>query len=333
MDLSVVIPVYRSAGTLHALVQRLADVLGRLGKTYEVVLVDDGSPDQTWTVMEALHAADPQHVVAVQLMRNYGQHNAIMCGFRQSRGKYIITMDDDLQNPPEEIPKLVEAIERGDFDLVYGVYVSKQHGNWRNFGSSLIQAFYRFVFKSTVPVSAFRVLRRPLLESIFSYNLNFTFVDGLLAWNTRRIGQVVVEHCARADWAIRLFALAAPRARHEHPDDFFLASAPNDLARGNTGGSRRDGGGAHYLILHMFSKIVVPGYASTIVAVLVLGGLQLVALGIHGEYLGRLYLNVSHKPQYTERQCLRGPCPIEDTAAPSRANNSATHQDPLPPPR
>jgi undecaprenyl-phosphate 4-deoxy-4-formamido-L-arabinose transferase len=315
------------------LVQRLADVLGRLGKTYEVVLVDDGSPDQTWTVLEELHAADPQHVVAVQLMRNYGQHNAIMCGFRQSRGKYIITMDDDLQNPPEEIPKLVETIERGDLDLVYGVYVSKQHGNWRNFGSSLIQAFYRFVFKSTVPVSAFRVLRRPLLESIFSYNLNFTFVDGLLAWNTRRIGQVVVEHCARAT------------GRSGYSLSRLLVHAMNILTTfsllplqmislvGILAALGGVGAGAYYLIMHMFSKIVVPGYASTIVAVLVLGGLQLVALGIHGEYLGRLYLNVSHKPQYSERQCLRGPCPIEDTAAPSRANNSATHQDPLPPPR
>src|SRR5262249_59505974 len=116
-----------------------------------------------------------------------------MWGFRNARGDYMVTMDDDLQNPPEEIPKLIAAIKRGDHDLVYGSYGGKKHAAWRNLSSGVVNAFYRRVFRSSVTVTAYRIIRRPLLESIFAYDLNFTFIDGLLAWNTQRIGQVEVE--------------------------------------------------------------------------------------------------------------------------------------------
>src|SRR5262249_20090364 len=135
---------------------------------------------------------------AIQLMRNFGQHNALMCGFRQARGKYVVTMDDDLQHPPEELPKLLAAIENADCDLVYGQYEQKQHGSAKNLASNLVNRFYRLVFQSPVTVTSFRVIRRELLQTILPYTLNFTFVDGLLAWNTRRIGEVAVQHHPRA---------------------------------------------------------------------------------------------------------------------------------------
>src|SRR5262249_16937591 len=118
MDLSVVIPVYRSESTLRELFRRLIAVLDVTGLQYELVCVDDGSPDNSWRVLEDLRKQHEQRVVIIQLMRNFGQHNALMCGFRHSRGDYVITMDDDLQNPPEEIPKLLAAIKENDFDLV-----------------------------------------------------------------------------------------------------------------------------------------------------------------------------------------------------------------------
>ena len=197
MDLTVVVPVYRSASVLPNLIARLLPVLESTGMEYEIILVDDGSPDDSWGVVCRLQAAHPSRITAVQLMRNYGQHNAQMCGFRRARGRYIITMDDDLQHPPEEIPKLLRKIEQGGFDLVYGVYGDKQHSGWRNAGSALIKAFYRMTFHNRVMVTSFRIIRSELVRSILSYDLNFTFIDGLLAWNTQRIGEVPVEHHPR----------------------------------------------------------------------------------------------------------------------------------------
>jgi polyisoprenyl-phosphate glycosyltransferase len=197
-ELSVVIPVYHSAEILPSLHERLKATLAGMGKSFEVIYVDDGSQDGSWSALRELQASDPEHVVAIQLMRNFGQHNALMCGFRQAQGDYIITMDDDLQHPPEELPKLLAAIVEGDLDLAYGAYQQKQHSVTKNLASWVVNRFYRFVFQSPVTVTAFRIMRRELLETILSYSLNFTFIDGLLAWNTRRIGEVSVAHHPRA---------------------------------------------------------------------------------------------------------------------------------------
>ena len=198
MDLSVVIPVYHGAETLPALITKLLAVLEPAGRSFEILLIDDGSKDGSWPVIEKLQATHSQRVIAIQLMRNYGQHNALMAGFRHTRGNLVVTMDDDLQHPPEEVPKLIEALESRGLDLVYGVYDVKRHTGWRNLGSTLINLFYRKVFRMVIHPTAFRIIRRELLECIFSYSLNFTYIDGLLAWNTDRVGEVLVSHHARA---------------------------------------------------------------------------------------------------------------------------------------
>jgi undecaprenyl-phosphate 4-deoxy-4-formamido-L-arabinose transferase len=304
VDVSVVIPVYNSADMLSVLYRRLRAVLAATGKRFEVVLVDDGSQDDSWAMLEQLQALDPNHVVAIQLMRNFGQHNALMCGFRHARGQFIITMDDDLQHPPEEIPKLLTAIERGDLDLVYGAYDRKQHGAAKNLASQVVNLFYRLVFNSPVTVTAFRVIRRELLETVLSYSLNFTFVDGLLAWNTRRIGEVSVAHHPRAlgrsgyrfgkllTLALNLFT------------NFSLLPLQFVSFCGVSAALMGFVLGLYYFYQHLASGITVPGYASTIVSILVLGGLQLLGLGIMGEYVGRLHLNVNRKPQYSVRNVV-----------------------------
>ncbi len=197
VELSVVIPVYHSVETLSELIDRVLPVLEGTGLTHEVVFVDDGSKDGSWQLLEELQRRHPERIVAIQLMRNFGQHNALMCGFRQARGQYILTMDDDLQNPPEEIPKLVAAIRGEEVDVVYGAIDQKAHGAFRNLGSRLVNAFYRRIFDTDVSVTSFRIVRRELIEKITSYLPNFIFIDGLLAWNTDRIGQVEVEHHVR----------------------------------------------------------------------------------------------------------------------------------------
>lgn len=304
LDLSVVIPVYRSEASLAELAARLLPVLEATGMSHEVVFVEDGSPDGSWEVLRELQAAHPDRIVAIQLMRNFGQHNALMCGFRHARGRLIVTMDDDLQHPPEEVPRLLEAIRSRGLDLVYGVYGEKKHRPWRNLGSTIVNVFYRLVFKSTITVTSFRVMNRELLESIFPYDLNFTYIDGLLAWNTRRIGEVSVAHrerpVGRSGYSLtKLLALAF---------NLFTNFSLLPLQLVSFCGFVAAAGGlllaAVFLALYVTHRIVVPGYASTIIAVLVLGGTQLLALGIMGEYLGRLHLNVNRKPQYVERQVL-----------------------------
>jgi undecaprenyl-phosphate 4-deoxy-4-formamido-L-arabinose transferase len=304
IDISVVVPVYRSSATLAALVARLRDVLGKTGRRYEIVLIDDGSPDDSWRVLQTLQSEHPGEVTAVQLMRNFGQHNALMCGFRHSSGKYVVTMDDDLQNPPEEIPKLLAALDERQLDVVYGRYRSKKHAVGRNVGSRVVNAFFRTVFRIPVTVSSFRALRREVIDSILSYTLNFTYVDGLLAWNTQRFGEVEVDHQPRGDGRsgytlAKLVALALNLFTNFSVLPLQVASATGFLAA-----AAGFAIGAYYLVEYLLSNIAVPGYASTIVAVLVLGGLQLLSLGMIGEYVGRLHLNMNRKPQYTVRQIL-----------------------------
>jgi len=130
-------------------------------------------------------------------MRNFGQHNALMCGFRNASGQYIVTMDDDLQNPPEEILKLINAITESGSDVVYGICQQKKHAKWKNFGSNLSLAFYQIIFRSSISPTSFRIMRQQVVKSILKYTLNFTYVDGLLAWTTQRISTADVVHETR----------------------------------------------------------------------------------------------------------------------------------------
>ena len=307
LDISVVVPVYRSAPTVELLLRRVSAVLEGITPSYEIVLVEDCSPDDTWEAIERARSAHGEHVVAVQLMRNYGQHNALMCGLRMARGRVVVTMDDDLQNPPEEIPKLLARLDEGGFDLVYGSAEARQHAGWRNLGASLVWSFYRRVFGGRVTPTTYRAMRHELARSVQFYDLNFTYLDGLLAWCTTRIGEVTVEHHARAvgtsGYSVRkLLVLALNLYTNFSLLPLQMVSAVGLLAA--LGGFVL---GAYYVVLYFTSSIAVPGFASTILAVLMLGGVQLLALGVIGEYLGRLHLNVNRKPQFIVRQVCRAP--------------------------
>lgn len=306
LAISIVIPVYNSARTLGQLHARLTAALSPLGKSYEVILIDDGSRDDSWTELEALRAGDPAHVVAVQLMRNYGQHNALMCGMSMARGAHVITMDDDLQNPPEEIPRMLAHIEHSGLDLVYGCPNDRKHAGWRNLGSAIVWHFYRTVFRNPVTPTPFRVMRHQLAKSVLFYDLNFTYLDGLLAWCTSRIGAVEVEHHARVEgrsnYSIsKLLALALNLYTN-------FSLLPLQLVSGIGFLTAFSGFlvGGYYLFQSLVSNIAVPGFASTIIAILILGGVQLLALGVIGEYVGRLHLNVNRKPQFVVRQRQAG---------------------------
>ena len=245
-------------------------------------------------------------LVAVQLMRNYGQHNALMCGLGIARGEYVVTMDDDLQNPPEEIPKLLDRIRTSGADLVYGCPAERSHAAWRNLGSAVVWSFYKRVFRSPVTPTPFRIMRHQLAKSVLFYDLNFTYLDGLLAWCTSRIESVEVAHDVRREgrsgYSIgKLLNLALNLYTN-------FSLIPLQVVSAVGFGTALIGfsAGIFYLFQYLSSNIAVPGFASTIIAILILGGAQLLALGVIGEYLGRLHLNVNRKPQYLVRHLSRG---------------------------
>ena len=280
---------------------RLSQILDPLVEHYEIILVDDGSKDDSWDVMQSLQK-NYDRLVTVQLMRNYGQHNTLMCGLSMARGEFIVTMDDDLQNPPEELPKLLDHIKQAGLDLVYGCPDTRSHATWRNLGSTIVWRFYRKVFRNPITPTPFRIMRHQLVRSVLFYDLNFTYLDGLLAWCTDRIGTVAVEHHARLQGrsgysigkllglALNLYTNFSLIPLQVVSTVGFLTAAAGFLV------------GLYYLVQYLLTNIVVPGFASTIIAILIIGGVQLLALGIMGEYLGRLHLNVNRKPQYVVRR-------------------------------
>ena len=325
--LSVVIPVYCGVKTVQQLVEGVTRVLTEAGIGFEIILVDDGSPDATWSVLHHVHRERPNLIKAIRLMRNFGQHNAIMCGLRHARGDYIITMDDDGQHPPEEIPKLLQAIEETGADVVYGVPRERNHAPWRNLGSWIVVSFYKLVFRTRVTPSAFRIMRRQVVEAILSYDLNYTYIDGLLAWNTDRIAQIEVEHrprkAGRSGYNFaKLFTLAMNLFTNFSLLPLQIVSA-SGIAVAFAGLIL----GLYYFVQKIVGNIAVPGYASLIVAVLILGGLQLLALGIIGEYLGRIHLNINKQPQYTIREALPPPAAAANSKGETQSLSTSTNTD------
>jgi glycosyltransferase involved in cell wall biosynthesis len=309
-DLSIVIPVFQSATTLPTLMNRLSGVLERLQISHEIICVEDGSSDNSWAVLQELQKANPESMTVIRLTRNFGQHNALMCAFRYSRGRFVMTLDDDLQNPPEEIPKLLDAIREGSFDVVYGT-PSRREQDWsRRTGSHFVRWFYRLVFKSDVQISSFRVINGKIARNLLLYDLNFTFVDGLLAWHTERIRSVEVEHQQRATGKSgyrvgKLLTLAFNLFTNFSLIPLQVVSCVGFLFA--CGGLLS---GFYYLLRYVSGGIGIPGYASMIIAILVLGGIQLLSLGIIGEYVGRVHLNLNKKPQFVVRTIMSGE-PIE----------------------
>jgi undecaprenyl-phosphate 4-deoxy-4-formamido-L-arabinose transferase len=204
-----------------------------------------------------------------------------------------------------------------------------------------VNAFFRIVFRTRVTVSSFRIIRRELLDAILSYDLNFTYIDGLLAWNTQRVGQIAVDHHprshGRSGYSLSKLVVLAMNLF----TNFSLLPLQLVSLAGFGAALGGFGAGAYYLAKYLFAQIAVPGYASTIIAILALGGLQLLGLGILGEYLGRVHLNMNRKPQYTVRHVWRRasapdvgtvedePCTAEDTSrASSRAQSPEQQHDP-----
>jgi len=302
--LSVVIPVYNSETTLNELKDRLVGVLCKhngVGQ-FEIIFVNDGSQDSSWTLLKEMAKCNP-NLVSINLMRNFGQHNAIMCGLSHAKGEYIITMDDDLQNPPEEIPKLLNEITNG-YDVVYGIYQEKKHHFFRNIGSECVQFIYRKTFNAKTKLTSFRIMHREVVERLLSYEKSFTFIDGLISWYTTKIGAIIVRHDSRkigkSGYSLKKLIILALNLM----TNFCIAPLQIATAIGVLFALLGFIFGMFFVVKKIFWGIPVSGFTALIVTVTVFSGVQLLTVGMLGEYIGRIHINVNNRPQYAVRELI-----------------------------
>lgn len=297
MKCSVVIPVYRSEQTLDPLIERLAQVLPNIATAYEVVLVNDGSPDNSWATIERL-CGQYDWVRGINLMRNYGQHNAVLCGIRQARYEITITMDDDLQHPPEEIPLLVAKLNDG-FDVVYGTPKKLPHSWWRNAFSVITKYAVSYVmgFKTVREISSFRALRTSLRDAFVTYTDSDVLVDVLFSWGTTRFGSVQVNEDPRtvghSNYTFRKLMHVALLVLTSY------TTLPLRLASVMGFAFTLFGLGVLiYVLVTYFIAGSIPGFSFQASLIAIFSGVQLFALGIIGEYLARLFDRTSGRPTY-----------------------------------
>jgi len=302
--LSIVVPVYNGAGTVGTLVEALEslDVPGGI----EIVLVVDGSPDNSLEVCRGLLAKAAVPITLVNLARNFGEHNAVMAGLHHARGAHVINMDDDLQNPPSELLKILEHAQRTGADVVYTYYAAKEHDSWRNWGSRFTNWVADFLLDKPrgLYLSSFRCMSAFLVEQVLKYDGPFAYIDGLILQATQSIERIQVVHLPRAEGRsnytlrrlIRLWL------------NMFLNFSVMPLRIATLAGAGFSVLGGLVAIAVVVEALFFDtprGWASVMAAVLLLSGVQLFILGIVGEYLGRLFLTANRKPQFIIRDCAR----------------------------
>ncbi len=294
--LSVVIPVFNSERTLGPLVEALFAELA--GVDVEVVLVNDGSADGSEAVCRQL-AERLTRVRAVSLRRNFGEFNAVLCGLNYARGRFCVIIDDDFQNPPAEILKLLAAAETDGFDVVYSAYAQKQHGLWRNAGSWLVNRLTTWLLDKPrdLYLSSFKLIRREVVDEIIRYRGPYPYIDGLILRVTRHVGRVNVAHAQRAEgrstYTVRkLISLFL---------NVLFGYSLRPLRLLTLAGLVLTGLSLSLLLLEAVGglltdwEVINPLIFSTILFV---GGLNLTGLGLLGEYLGKLFMFQTGLPPY-----------------------------------
>jgi glycosyltransferase involved in cell wall biosynthesis len=299
-SVSVVTPVYNGEASVAELCRRLSEVLPRVAAQHEIILVNDGSRDRSWEVISGL-SSRMATVRGLDLMRNYGQHNALLCGIRAAKYELIVTMDDDLQHPPEEIPRLLARLDEG-FDVVYGGPKTERNGPLRALAShitrlALSAAIGREVAKE---VSAFRVFRTRLREAFTGYQSPFVSIDVLLTWASNRFGATTVNfqprHSGPSNYTFTKLL------RHALTMMTGFSTVPLQLASLIGFACTLFGIGVLiYVIGRYFLEGSIPGFPFLASIIAIFSGAQLFALGVIGEYLARMHFRTMNRPAYAIR--------------------------------
>jgi undecaprenyl-phosphate 4-deoxy-4-formamido-L-arabinose transferase len=299
--LSVVIPVFNSESMLPQLVERLHPILASQALCFEVVLVNDCSRDSSWEVICQL-AQEYPWVRGINLMRNYGQHNALLCGIRESKYDVIVTMDDDLQNPPEEIPKLLQKLAEG-YDVVYGTPEKEQHGFLRNLASQVTKLVLKSAMGAETArnVSAFRAFRTKVREAFANYKSPFVSIDVLLSWGTTQFTGTPVHHDSRrvgqSHYTLRKLITHALNMMTG------FSILPLQLASMVGFLFTLFGFGVLVYVVgrYLIQGSPVAGFPFLASIIAIFSGAQLFTLGIIGEYLARMHFRAMERPTYTVR--------------------------------
>ncbi len=304
-SLSIIVPVYNSAESLPILVERLEAAMKGVADAYELILVNDASRDASWEVVRRL-ADERPWIRGICLMRNFGQHNALLCGIRAAKYETIVTMDDDLQHPPEEIGKLLEALDRG-FDVVYGVPRALPHQLWRNVLSRFTKGLLAWTMgiRNIRDISAFRAFRTGLRDAFAGFQGPHLLLDALLSWGAMRYEAVVVRHDPRTigqsnytfgkllnQSLLILVGFSTAPLRFASIVGFaFTLFGLLVLA---------------YVLAVAVIRQSVPGFPFLASLVAVFSGAQLFALGIMGEYLARIFNRSLDRPTYVVQNVVGG---------------------------
>ena len=300
--ISVVVPIYNSEPTLQVLCERLLTCAKTWGEPFEIILVNDGSRDGSWQKLQQLQQASTD-IRAIDLMRNYGQHNAVLCGIRESRGRTIVTIDDDLQHPPEEIAGVLRHLT-SDVDVVYASPQIPEHGWWRGVASRLAKWLLQQAMgvRLAVTASAFRVFRAQLREAFEVVEGPFVDIDVLLSWGTERFSTVKVRHDPRAHGQSNYPFSALAR----HAINMLTGFSAVPLQMATSLGLLASGFGVLVLLWVVGRYLIVggsvPGFPFLASSIAIFSGAQLVALGVIGEYIARIHFRSMRKPAYGIRQ-------------------------------
>jgi glycosyltransferase involved in cell wall biosynthesis len=308
--ISVIIPAFNSEQSLPELLRRVTAVLRDAGTPFEVIVVNDGSRDATWRVMQELAAQFPS-LRAINLMRNYGQHNALLCGIRSAQFETALTIDDDLQHPPEEIPKLLAKLGQ-DADVVYGTPETKQHGVWRNLASEATKLAFQTTMGVQVArdVGAFRAFRTQLRDAFANFHSPFVSIDVLLSWGTSRFAAVPVRHEPRrlgaSNYTFRKLMV--------HALNMMTGFSTWPLRLASLVGFAFTLFGIGVLAFVMGRFVIqgtsVPGFPFLASLIAIFSGAQLTTLGIIGEYLARMYARTMDRPAYVIQSTVERPAEL-----------------------
>lgn len=302
--ISFIIPCYRSEQTLSGVVDEIQTVVERLGRyTFELILVNDCSPDATWEVIQRLHQQDAAHIKGINLARNFGQHAALMAGFRYATGDLIICLDDDGQTPADEMDKLIAQIEAGS-DAVYAKYEHKQHSAFRNFGSWVNEQMARCLLgkPKELYVSSYFAVKRFVVDDMIRYQNSYPYVIGLVLRATKNITNVTVQHREReigtSGYTMKkLLGLWF---------NGFTAFSIQPLRVATVIGGLCAGVGFLYGIYTIIKRLINPnvpmGFSSLMATLVFIGGMIMIMLGLIGEYIGRIYISMNNSPQYVVRE-------------------------------
>ena len=307
-EIAVVIPVFNGAASVGSVVSRVREVFA--GRALEIVLVNDGSSDESESVCQCLAEESGGQISFVQLSRNFGEHNAVLAGLGQTRADFVAVLDDDGQNPPEELPRMIDFLKQHGFDVCYGRYVQRKHSWFRRFGSRFNDRVATWMLGKPrgLYLSSFKVMNRFIVDEILNYQGPYPYIDGLICRTTQRLGQMDVEHAPRlageSNYTLRRLVRLWL--------NMFLGFSIVPLRMASWLGMFFAATSFLWLIAIIADKLwispdVPHGIPTVLACIALFAGVQCMVLGMIGEYLGRVFLTGSGQPQYVVRYAIRSP--------------------------